>query len=316
MNLPEILLILLAALIVLWLAPGVVATILVFCGRQRPEAALNKYYYLPYREEMDRCTACLERLGPRRVSLTAEDGTPLSALWFDRGGGRTVLMAHGYKASAYTNFCISGKAFWDRGYSLLLIDQRAHGQSGGRSSTFGLREQYDLLRWIDWVRENTQTGDLVVYGVSMGCAAMAYASDKVGTDRVRAMVLDCGFTSPRDELVNVGIRRRVPWQIMLPVIRACFRLFFGGDINTPVSRSLASTQIPAFFLHGTGDRTVEPESSRKNYGACASKKVLTLIPGAEHTMAFAAGGEALRVELFSFLERAIRENSAPDRNDT
>ena len=307
MNLPVILLLIAAALLLFWIAPGILSTVLIFCGRQRPEVAMGKTYFLPFREEMDGCIAYLERLSPARVGVTAGDGVALSALWFDRGGDKTVLMAHGYKASALSNFCISGKVFWERGYNLLLIDQRAHGRSGGRCSTFGLHEQYDLLRWIDWIRQNTSTRHLAVYGVSMGCAAMAYASDKVSPERVQAMILDCGFTSPRDELVRVGREKHVPWQIMLPVIRACFRLFIGGDIYQPVSDSLRKTRIPAFFLHGGNDNTVTPEHCRENYAACASEKALELVPGAEHTMAFAAGGAPTRERLFAFLNRAFQE---------
>ena len=303
MTLSQLLLLLGAAVVVFWVAPCVVSTYMLFCGRHRPEAAMRKYYYLPFREEMDRCIAFLSGLGGKRVSLRADDGTPLSAVWYDRGGGKTVLMAHGFKASPMSNFCIAAKAFWDRGYNLLMIDQRAHGESGGYVCGFGLREQYDLIRWVEWLEANTRTDALAVYGISMGCAAMAYASDRLGPDRVRAMILDCGFYSPREQLATVGRRLHVPWKIMMPSIRALARLTLGLDLDTPVTDALSRTQIPAFFLHGAEDVTVDPEDGRRNWAACASEKEFILVPGANHTMAFPVGGEALQRKLFAFLEQ-------------
>lgn len=303
MNLTQILLLIGAAVVVFWVAPCVVATLRLFCGRHRPETVMNKYYYIPYRAEMDRCISFFEALGGQRVGIRAEDGTPLSAVWYDHGGGKTVLMAHGFKASAMSNFCISAKAFWDRGYNLLLIDQRAHGESGGNVCGFGLREQYDLIGWIGWIESHTQTAALAVYGVSMGCAAMAYASDRLGPDRVRAMILDCGFFSPMEQLATVGKRLHVPWKIMLPSIRALARMTMGLDLDKPVTDALSRTRIPAFFLHGAEDVTVDPEDGRRNWAACASEKEFVLVPGAEHTMAFVVGGEALQQKLFAFLEQ-------------
>ncbi|MBQ7566093.1 MAG: alpha/beta hydrolase [Oscillospiraceae bacterium] len=300
-----ILLIVCAAALIFWLAPGVTAAMMVFFRRHRLEIAQSKYYFKPYREEMARCWEFLQRQPHRRVAVRAYDGVPLSALWFDRGGGKTAVLLHGYNASAMTNFSVSGAALWERGYNLLLVDQRAHGESGGRFSGFGLAERNDLLSWLDWLSRETATKRTVVWGVSMGCAAASYVSDRIG-DRVQALVLDCGYTSPREQFASVGRRRHVPWRLTLPVIRATVRLLKGVDINESTTAALSRTTIPAAFLYGEADDTVSAETFGAIYDACASEKIIITVPGAAHTMAYICASAAQKEQLLAFLEKQIR----------
>ena len=304
----QILIIILVAVILFWIAPCFAIFILIFCRRHRPENAMKKPYFVPIRDKMEESIAFLEGLSPKEVTVTARDGIRLYARWFDQGKKKTVIMAHGFKASAYSNFCISGKVFWERGYNLLLIDQRMHGRSEGRHTTYGLEEQYDLLRWIDWAKEHTETEELFVYGVSMGCAQMAFASDKIGPERVKAMILDCGFTSVRDQLVKVAVQKHAPWKGIVPVLRLAVRLRWGHDVYVSVADSLKRTRIPAFFLHGEADQTVPVTDGQRNYEACASKKEICIVPGAEHTMAFVVGGKEVWDRLFAFLDQAAEHN--------
>ncbi len=69
--------------------------------------------------------------------------------------------------------------------SVLVIDQRAHGTSGGHASTGGYAEQADLNALLNQLRP---TGPLMLVGISFG--AMVAADVAASRDDVAALVLD------------------------------------------------------------------------------------------------------------------------------
>lgn len=302
MNLAGIFLIVLALLIVFWIAPSVMMTFCLFYGHWDESCAMNKAYLAPWQHEMEESISCLEALAPQQISITARDRTSLSARWFDHGSRYTVILLHGFKASAYSNCCIQGKYFWEKGFNLLLVDQRAHGRSGGKATTFGLVEQYDLMDWIDWCRSNTATGKIVCYGVSMGSAAVAYASSKLSPDVMNLMILDCGFSSPYAQMDSVAKKSHIPWRLMAPLVRPLVKFLLNCDLRETVHDALEKTSVPAFFLHGTADDVVNIEQGRKNYQSCKSKKDALFVEGAQHTTAFVSGGTQAQQALSEFIE--------------
>lgn len=305
MNFAGILLTVLALLIVFWVAPSVVMTFCLFYGHWDDECAMNKAYLAPWRKEMEISISFLEALSPQYVAITARDKTALSARWFDQGSRHTVIMLHGFKASAYSNCCIQGKYFWEKGFNLLLIDQRAHGRSGGKATTFGLIEQYDLMDWINWCRSNTATDKVVCYGVSMGSATVAYASSKLTPDAMNLMILDCGYSSPYTQMDSVAKKNHIPWRLMAPLVRPLVKCLLNCDLRETVYEALEKTSIPAFFLHGTADDVVDIGQGMKNYQSCRSEKNALFVDGAPHTTAFVSGGSQAQQALSEFIETYI-----------
>lgn len=79
--------------------------------------------------------------------------------------------------------------FAERGYRVVLVDLRAHGQSGGRYVTFGVREREDLAALVDALRARDRVvRPLVLYGTSLGAAvALQGAATGVTVDRIVAI---------------------------------------------------------------------------------------------------------------------------------
>jgi len=290
-------------LLLFWIFPSVLATILLFCGRWDKELYLDKTYLLPHKRKMEAAIFCLEARASEQVTIISRDKTVLSGRWFNAGSDKSAILAHGFKASAISNCCMQAVAFLNRGYNVLLIDQRAHGKSGGKATCFGLKERYDILDWIKWLRVNKPCETLVAYGVSMGSAAIAYASPLIKNDEMQAMVLDCGFSSPYEQMNNIAREKHIPWALMSPIVRLCVKLFFNCDIKDSVTDSLQRTKIPAFIIHGGMDEVVHCEHGRKNYLACASSKDFAFIPEANHATAFILGGDELEDKLFDFIRK-------------
>ncbi|MBO4879952.1 MAG: alpha/beta fold hydrolase [Clostridia bacterium] len=268
--------------------------------------------YAPYREEILSGIAYLRSLSPERVRITADDGIELAGEWFDRGSDRTALLLHGFCSTPYNNFAVIGEEFLKRGFNVLAVYQRGHNESGGRCTTLGLTERYDLLRWIDWAEKHfpspAGSGKIVLYGISMGGTSIGYAADMITSPAVRCMVLDCCYSSPYGQMYEDKGAAAVLWLPVMPFIRLFSRLFYGVDIRESISNPLGRTKIPAFFIGGLADRKVPPKQFLRSYEACAGEKQLEQVPGAAHALAFTAADGAAREKLFGFIENTLYDH--------
>lgn len=170
----------------------------------------------------------------------------------------------------------------------------------------GVTEQSDVLRWVAFAAAMPTVEHVVLYGVSMGAASIAYASDRLGAEhKVRAMVLDCGFLGVYDQLRDDCRRLHLPPWAILPVMRLCFRLRFGRDIRVRTTASLEKTTVPALFLHGKADESVSFSHGEAVFAACASEKEAYFHPTAAHTCTLPASGEEAARVFLSFLDEHI-----------
>ncbi len=297
----QILLVLLGLYIVFCLAPAVVMFLSVF--RHRTDVAGEKAYYEPYRPLLEEAAQTLDALPFTEVSLTAHDGVTLRADAYDGGYDRTAILFHGYRASPRSNCAHPAALLANNGYNILLVHQRAHGKSGGANSTLGYLEKEDALLWTSFAAESPAVHHIVLYGVSMGAAALAFAADRIPTEKVRAIILDCGFTGIWDQLREDSHKLHVPGWTVLPIIRLLFRLRFGGDIKTPTANSLKNARVPALFVHGKTDDSVPFSHGESNFAACGSEKETLFVDHALHTCALLQGGDSANASVLAFLDK-------------
>lgn len=114
----------------------------------------------------------------------------------------TVLFLHGLYAESL-QLLPHALHFAERGYRAVLVDLRAHGQSGGRYVTFGVRERHDVAAVVDALRERRRLDrPLVLYGTSLGGAvALQGAATGVPADRVVAVA---PMAQPREVVTGSG----------------------------------------------------------------------------------------------------------------
>ena len=310
----------LAALYLIFiLGPAVVSYRIVFsrrAGTSLEAATAPGGDFAPWAELLRGSRDALLRRGLREVSIRSGDGLRLAADYLDAGAERTAVLLHGYHSDPMLNLAVQAEAFAARGWNLLIPDQRGHGRSEGAHLGLGLLEQEDLLGWTDWVRSETGVRRIVVGGVSMGAATAAYAADRLDPETVEALVLDCGFSSPDAQISGDCRKRHLPTALLMPVIRLLAKRRLGLDLRRSVRDSLARTGIPAFFLHGTEDRTVPWAEGRANCEACASRKQFYSVTGAGHAAAFITDREGAEQALFAFLEEVAPAAERPDPHDT
>lgn len=87
-----------------------------------------------------------------RVTLQTEDNIRLSGLLYDQGGKETVVYLHNIGSAAGEDFYYA-PWYWEKGYNILMPDNRAHGESEGNCVSYGVYETEDVNQWLQLICE-------------------------------------------------------------------------------------------------------------------------------------------------------------------
>ena len=136
------------------------------------------------------------------VEFESADGIALSGwLMPGRPDLPPLVLCHdlGQSKASLINLAI---ALRKAGFTVLLFDQRGHGESAGDHSTLGLKEKRDLLGAVDFLaaHQDIDARRIGVYGAGMGAhAAVLAAADRPA---LKVLVLDALYPDVAYPLVR------------------------------------------------------------------------------------------------------------------
>ena len=186
------------------------------------------------------------------VTITSDDGVRLAGWLVPRAGAPAIVLLHGYPADKADLLPIAA-ALAPR-FTVLLLDQRYFGQSGGRATTIGFRECGDLRRAIDFLAARG-FGPVGVFGLSLGGAVALLAAAE--EPRIRAVAAYAPFADLRSlgyELYGWLGWLKYPF---VGLLRGWSLVFFGHDI-TQVSpeRAAAALSVPVLLVASREDEQI------------------------------------------------------------
>lgn len=213
-----------------------------------------------------------------------------------------VIMFAGY-ATSKDVLLDQAAALYSMGWSPMLVDFTGAGGSSGSDTTLGVREALDVSSSFEYARGRWPDARIVLYGVSMGAAAVlrAYAYHEVRPD---ALILE----SPFDSLLNT-VRNRFD-AIGLPAFPSAELMVFWGSVqhsyngfdHSPIDYA-TYVRCPTLFMYGEADPRVTPAQSITIYNSLPplNGNRLVAFPGAEHESLFAGNPDLWADEVSSFL---------------
>ncbi len=241
------------------------------------------------------------------VDIISYDGTPLSARYYHVADGAPLqIQFHGWHGSAIRDFCGGNKLARECGFNTIVPDQRAHGKSGGRTITFGLRERFDCLAWIDYACQRFPDTPIVLAGVSMGASTVLMAAGQPLPPAVKGVIADCPFSSPAGIIKKVCRDAHIPPAVMFPFVRLGARLFGRFHIDeTDVIKEIKKATVPVLLLHGEADGFVPCDMSREIFDACPTPKMRLTFPGADHGISYIQDPEGYARAVERFLDEMV-----------
>jgi len=257
-------------------------------GRDNPPKVTGSQYD-PYRPEMRRLYHQLKDKPCEFVTVQTPDGLTLSGRYYHVKDGAVLDIGfHGYRSGPFTDFSGGSELSFQMEHNLLLIDQRAHGKSNGRTITFGIKERKDLLCWVDYaIQRFGQDVQILLYGVSMGGATVLMASELELPKNVKAIIADCPYSSPKDIILSVGKQRGYPAKLIWPFVVLGARIFGGFDIREiTAADAVRKANVPILILHGEADGFVPAEMSAAMEESNPEKVTRHTFPEADHGISY------------------------------
>jgi alpha-beta hydrolase superfamily lysophospholipase len=240
------------------------------------------------------------------LTCTTADGLRLVGWLVEPPSPRgTVALFHGLRCTR--DLVLERMAILARaGYRCVAFDHRAHGQSQGRTTSFGYYEGRDVAAVLDLVKKRWPAQPRIALGISMGAAAICFAAEWVrGADAVVLESMYHDILGAFTTRVSAGFPRWFGWLsrgiIWVTERRLALRL---ADL-TPADHIGRLAPAPVLLITGTEDSHATPDDARRLFERCRGPRELVLVNGAAHTDLLEVAGTMYAERVLGFLERCI-----------
>jgi alpha-beta hydrolase superfamily lysophospholipase len=236
-----------------------------------------------------------------RVEMTEVPGTTTVAWIFDIPSDKGFVLAHGNSSDRNS---MVARALWlnSLGYSVVIPDLHAHGETKGRWKTFGYLESRDVENSILYLRKRLGKHWVGGLGASLGGASILKAeSDNGGFD---AVIIESVFSDIRTAVRNrleTRFGRLGSW--LEPVLTWQLPMWAGisRDELRPVKWAEA-VKCPILVLNGDRDSRAKAwEADAIFQRVPVERKRLEIFKGAGHEDLSEANPEKYRRDIQGFL---------------
>lgn len=257
-----------------------------------------------FKKDIEEGRRWISALPHRDEWIVSDDGIKLYGRFYENPGSKTtILMMHGFRSNAIHDFSCAFQFYYDKGFNLMVPDQRAHGKSEGKYITYGVKERFDAKCWIDHINTLIPDGEVYATGVSMGASTVLMAAGLELPSNVKGIIADCGFTSPAEIIKKVMKQdMNLPLFPLYYTTRVMTRAFAGFDFEEySAVTAVKDCKIPILFLHGKKDGFVPFEMGEEIYNATGCDKKAVWVDEADHGCSFLVDHNACVTALSGFL---------------
>jgi uncharacterized protein len=293
------------AIVILLLLPVAAAGI----GTQLVSVLLH-----PMNLNPDRNTQVIEMLARTEATkedfaVKATDGAVLRG-WKVKpksANGDWVFLYHGISDNRTGNIA-HAEFLLTNSYSVVMMDSRALGESGGDMATYGWEEREDTRAIVDALYASEKVRHLYALGVSMG-AAIALQSAAV-EPRIDAVVAEDPFANLREVTYDYA---GLQWSPLLG--KTLFRpasmtaLYevkktggFDPDEVSP-EKAVKVRAFPILLICGTEDHRIPCRHAEAIYKAATGPKELWIVQGAGHASALGHDPQEYEKRVIQFFEK-------------
>lgn len=234
--------------------------------------------------------------------IESENGYPIKAIFLEpHNTNRYVIICHGVTETKVNSFKYA-RMFERLGFNSVVYDHRHHGDTGGKTTSFGHYEKLDLKAVVEALKLHAGP-DLVfgIHGESMGAATtLLYAGME---DNAAFYIADCSYSDISKQILHV-MKTTTPLRTSLALkLAAVFmKLRDGYSISTvsPID-AVPKIEKPVLFIHSVNDDFVLPEMSQEMYEVKSGPKALKVFDEGAHAQSFNKNPEEYEETVADFL---------------
>jgi len=239
-------------------------------------------------------------LGAETVEFKSDSGAIVKGWWCPTVNSRgIVLLLPGIRANRLS--MVDRARFLRRaGYSVLLIDFQATGETSGDHITFGWKESRDAFAAVDFIHHVDPSARVTIIGSSLGGVAALLATPPLKVD---ALILESVYPT-----IEIATRNRME-NYLGPIGRMLAPLFL-TQLHRRIGVSpaqlhpidhIAAVDCPVFIMSGEKDRNTRPADTQKLFERARSAKRLWFVPNAGHVDLHRAAPHEYETRVLAFL---------------
>ncbi len=224
----------------------------------------------------------------------------------------TAVCVHGWGTN-HTEMDGPAHELYQRGFSVLLFDFRASGESGGTFNTGGVLETRDLHAAIDLAASDPELGGkpVVVLANSMGASvSLVVVAER---DDVKAVFSDAAFASTASAIAS-GFRSftglpTMPFQRSVVSLARLLSRVGNHDLSA-IEAISGIAPCAVLIAQGGRDDLVSPGDAHALYARAAAPKDLWIVPEAGHVVGAHVDRATYIDRVAEFFQRAVDKEPA------
>lgn len=247
------------------------------------------------------------------ITLKSFDGLNLTStlIMNENPTNKFIVLVHGVSI-CYVGSLKYFDIFYKNGFNVLIVNQRRHGKSEGKYSTYGFYEKYDVNMWIEYLKSRFGNDIILgLHGESMGAGTVMETIPL--NDSIKFVIEDCGYSNFH-ELIGFQITHAYKNRLVRKILRPSL-IFANFFMKTKAKFSMkkivpidivSSTSLPMMFIHGKEDYFVPWYMAVDLYKAkTKGYKELYLVEGAKHAEALEVNKILYEKKIMTFIEKAL-----------
>nr|WP_206532170.1 alpha/beta hydrolase [Clostridium perfringens] len=247
------------------------------------------------------------------ITLKSFDGLNLTStlIMNENPTNKFIVLVHGVSI-CYVGSLKYFDIFYKNGFNVLIVNQRRHGKSEGKYSTYGFYEKYDVNMWIEYLKSRFGNDIILgLHGESMGAGTVMETIPL--NDSIKFVIEDCGYSNFH-ELIGFQITHAYKNRLVRKILRPSL-IFANFFMKTKAKFSMkkivpidivSSTSLPMMFVHGKEDYFVPWYMAVDLYKAkTKGYKELYLVEGAKHAEALEVNKILYEKKIMTFIEKAL-----------
>lgn len=246
----------------------------------------------------------LMRLPRREVLIPSSFGYDLKAVVIEpHKTNKYMIFCHGVTENKINSLKYVN-LFLKRGFNALIYDHRRHGESGGKTTSYGHFEKFDLKTIVDWLK--IDIGDdifLGIHGESMGAATMLLYAGMI-EDSADFYIADCPFSDFKEQLsYRLEKEMKLPAKLLLPVADLFIKIRQKYSLHdvSPIS-VIDQIKSPILFIHSKKDDYILPTMTESLYEQKKGPKKLFLAANGVHAQSYNENSEDYEKVVDEFLQ--------------
>ena len=232
---------------------------------------------------------------------TSYDNLKLHAyLYKSEGSKEYVVFFHGFRRTARRSFAGRAMDCLKEHKNVILVDHRAHGLSEGHTLTFGKKERYDVLTWVNYVKEKFGSEiKITLVGLSMGATSILGVSDQL--DKDIKIVADCPYVSVKKVFLKTMVKLKMNPKVVYPIVSLASILYCHSKINYDITNVVNKSKNKILLIQGSIDSLVSSTDTEALYLENKNHIQYELFEGIGHGVAYLRSIERYRQVFFDFI---------------